>query len=94
MLCIVKRKEIKSDAMIMSGMTYSIFSISILLQFKLINKKDIVGYIAGEKSRVGEIVLPFRGSGLQADTECLFNPFLIKKKKCFFIDFSGGESES
>lgn len=36
-------------------------------------KKELVGYIAGEKSRVGDLVLPFSGSGLQAHTECLYD---------------------
>ena len=42
-------------------------------------KNEIVGYIAGEKYRVGDIFLPFGGSGLQADTECLYDVSSFKK---------------
>jgi hypothetical protein len=36
-------------------------------------EKELVGYKAGEKSRVGDLILPFGGNGLNTDTECLYD---------------------
>jgi hypothetical protein len=36
-------------------------------------KKEVVGYFAGKKSRVGDLVLPFGGTGLDTNSECLYD---------------------
>jgi hypothetical protein len=36
-------------------------------------RKEVLGYFAGKKSRVGDLVLPFGGSGLNSESECLYD---------------------
>jgi hypothetical protein len=57
-------------------------------------KKEIVGYLAGEKSRVGDIVLPFGGSGLQTNTECLYDVTIFSSLYIDRINNSSMEKES
>ena len=71
MPCIVKKVTIlQSDTI-----TFVIFYIDFFkLQISSVQvEKELVGYKAGEKSRVGDLILPFGGNGLNTDTECLYD---------------------
>jgi hypothetical protein len=39
--------------------------------------KEVVGYFAGKKSRVGDLVLPFGGTGLVSNSECLYDIYIL-----------------
>jgi hypothetical protein len=39
--------------------------------------RELVGYVTGRKSRVGDLILPFGGNGLNTDSECLLNVLSI-----------------
>ena len=54
------------------------------------SRKEIVGYIAGAKSRVGDLIIPFGGSGLETDTERLYDVSIFSS---LYIDRLQNSSE-
>jgi hypothetical protein len=56
--------------------------------------KELVGYQAGQKDRVGDIVLPFGGSGLSTDTDCLYDVSILSSLYYDRLQISSERRES
>jgi hypothetical protein len=56
--------------------------------------KELVGYMHGEKSRVGDIILPFGGNGFNTDTECLFDVSILSSLYVDRLNNSSKQRES